>query len=145
MNWGLKITLLYVSFVLLILGMVGLAMHEKMDLVANDYYEQELNYQNKINTVNHTRALGESLTWEVKKNTLELTFPEQFKEKKISGNVYFFRPSDATMDKTIAIPTDTARIQNISTSQLKKGVYKMQISWEVNKEKYYNEGIVQIN
>jgi hypothetical protein len=144
-SWGIKITVLYIGFVMLILCMVSMAVHQKVELVSTDYYAQELKYQDKINKVNHTHELKEQLIWNVKTGTLTLKFPEQFKSQKITGSVYFFRPSDAAMDKTIPIPTDTSSIKNIVTDQLKKGLYKIEVSWEVNKEKYYNEGIIQIN
>jgi len=41
MNWGLKITLLYVGFVAMILTLVFKASGEKVDLVTKDYYAQE--------------------------------------------------------------------------------------------------------
>lgn len=144
-SWGFKITLLYVGFVILIVSMVAMAMRQKVDLVSSDYYEQELNYQDKINKADHANALKETLSWEVKTGKLILKFPAQFKGKKINGSIYFFRPSDASMDNTVSIPTDTSCIQNIATDHLKKGVYKMQINWNVNKEEYYNEGIIHIN
>lgn len=143
MNWGIKITVLYVGFVILILSLVSMAMHQNVDLVSKDYYEQELKFQDKIDKGNRTNALKEPLTWEIKHGSLLLKFPEQFKGKKISGSIYFFRPSDETMDKTIPLSADTLQL-NIPTNQLKKGLYKMQINWEANKEEYYNEGIIQI-
>lgn len=144
-SWGFKIAVLYTGFVLLILTMVGLTIREKVELVSTDYYNQELNYQDKIDKVNRTNTLKEQLRWEMKQNTLVLKFPEQFKEQKITGSIYFFRPSDAALDKTILLPTNISGIRNISTAQLKKGIYNMQICWEVNEEAYYNEGIIQIN
>lgn len=143
-NWGVKITLLYLSFVGLIIVMVSMAMHQKIDLVSKDYYEQELNYQEKINKSNRANALKEPLTWEVKQGSLLLKFPEQFQGQKISGTIYFFRPSDATMDKTLPLSADSLLL-DISTAQLKKGLYKMQINWSAGKEEYYNEGIIQLN
>lgn len=145
MNWGFKIILLYAGFVLLILSMVGLSMREKVDLVSKDYYEQELHFQDKINKVNNTNSLKNPLSWEIRPGILVLKFPEQFKGEKISGSIYFFRPSDTQMDKTVLIPDDTLGIRNISTSQLKRGMYKMQLSWKVNEVEYYNEGIIHIN
>lgn len=144
-SWGYKITILYLGFVALIVCLVTMAMRQKVDLVSKDYYEQELKFQDKINKTNRSNALKEPLTWEIKPGELKLKFPQQFNGKQINGNIYFFRPSDATLDKTIPIPTDTATVKNISTQQLKRGLYKIQISWEVNKEEYYNEGIIQIN
>lgn len=143
-NWGIKIAGLYIGFVILILSLVSMAMHQNVDLVSKDYYEQELKFQDKINKSNRAHSLKEPLSWEVRSGSLLLKFPEQFHGQKISGTIYFFRPSDAAMDKTIPLSDDTLLL-NISTVQLKRGLYKMQINWEVNKEEYFNEGIIQIN
>lgn len=144
-NWGIKITLLYAGFVALVICMVTMAMRQKVDLVASDYYEQELKFQDKINKTNNSNELKEPLTWEVKEGELLVKFPSQFENQKISCSIYFFRPSDAALDETITISNYTDLVQHISTRQLKKGLYKMQINWEANKVEYYNEGIIQIN
>ncbi|HRG37666.1 MAG TPA: FixH family protein [Bacteroidia bacterium] len=143
-NWGVKITVLYLGFVSLIVVMVSMAMHQKIDLVSKDYYEQELNFQEKINKSNRANELKEPLTWDVKQGSLHLKFPQQFQGQKINGTIFFFRPSDAALDKIIPLAADTLLL-NIPTSQLKKGLYKMQINWKAAEEEYYNEGIIQIN
>lgn len=145
LNWGIKIVILYVGFVILIVTMVGLTMREKVDLVATDYYAQELSYQDKINTVNRTKALDKSLEWEMESGTLVLKFPGQFIGQDIRGSVYFFRPSDASLDITVPIPSTRDSICRVVTTSLNKGAYKMQVSWEVNKQAYYNEGIIHIH
>lgn len=144
-NWGIKITVLYLGFVTLIICMVTMAMHEKVELVSKDYYEQELKFQDRINKTNRSNELKEPLTWEMKSDGLILKFPSQFNGQKTSGSVYFFRPSDASLDKTIIFPTDSNTFRNVSTKELKKGLYKMQINWKANNVEYYNEGIIQIN
>lgn len=145
MSWSIKITILYVSFVLLIVAMVTMAMRQKVDLVATDYYEQELNYQQRIDCINRTQKLSQPLTWSVQKDTLLLHFPAQLQGKEISANIYFFRPSDASMDNSISLIPDTVGIRKIAINQLQQGIYKMQINWQCNKEEYYNEGVIKIN
>jgi hypothetical protein len=56
-SWGIKIAMLYCGFVALIIIMVSMAMNQKIDLVSKDYYEQELNYQKKIDKTNRSHAL----------------------------------------------------------------------------------------
>lgn len=145
LSWGTKIMVLYVGFVMLIITMVSLTMREKVDLVTKDYYAQELNYQEKINTVNRTKALGESLTWEMQSDALVLKFPKQLSGQGVEGSIYFFRPSDSSLDVTVPLPAIKDSTCTVATNLLKKGVYKMQVNWEVNKQSYYNEGIIRIN
>jgi hypothetical protein len=144
MSWGIKISILYIGFVILIVTMVGMTMGEKEDLVSKDYYEQEIKYQGRIDKINKTSELKEPLTWEVKTGFVLLKFPIQFKGENISGTVYFFRPSDAAMDKVITIPSDATSARNIPTNNLKNGLYKIEINWKAGKEEYYNEGTIQI-
>ena len=142
-NWGYKIALLYLGFVALIVSMVIMAMRQKVDLVAKNYYEQEIAYQKKIDKQNLSSALSVPLSWELKNNELSFKFPSQFKGKNIVSEIYFFRPSDERMDK-IFTRSDSSLNQNIPTNNLAKGIYKMQINWKVNNGEYYNEGIINI-
>lgn len=144
MSWGYKITILYAGFVLLIAGMVTLSVRQKVDLEADDYYEQELKFQSRIDEIKRTEALNVPLAWEVRPGAIQLKFPPQFEGQQISGSIYFLRPSDATLDKTIPVRATTSTVQSIPTLQLKSGIYKMQLSWRVNNTDYYNEGIINI-
>ena len=144
MSWGVKITMLYTGFVLLIATMVSLSISQKVDLVSKDYYEQELQFQNKINLMDRTRLLSEQLSWQVQNDELVLDFPDQFKGQQTSGKVFFFRPSDAVLDKNFELQTDTLNTKRMSIKKLKSGLYKIQINWEVENIQYYNEGFIQI-
>jgi hypothetical protein len=42
------------------------------------------------------------------------------------------------------IQADTLTTKSISIKTLKKGLYKIQINWEVENIQYYNEGFIQI-
>ena len=143
MSWGIKILLLYLGFVALIVTMVGLTMRENVDLVSGDYYQQELEYQKKINTIERTALLKEPLTWQITNDTLVLEFPN-IRSNTMGGSVFFFRPSDAHLDQKIAIPDKPDSIRRIPISQLEKGLYRMQIDWHAAGTTYYNESIIQI-
>ena len=124
--------------------MVSLSISQKVDLVSKDYYEQELQFQNKINLMDRTRLLSEQLSWQVQNDELVLDFPDQFKGQQTSGKVFFFRPSDAVLDKNFELQTGTLNTKSMSIKKLKSGLYKIQINWEVENIQYYNEGFIQI-
>ena len=136
--------MLYTGFVLLIATMVSMSISQKVDLVSKDYYEQELQFQNKINLMDRTKLLSEQLSWQVQNDELVLDFPDQFKGQQTSGKVFFFRPSDAVLDKNFELQTDTLNTKSMSIKKLKSGLYKIQINWEVENIQYYNEGFIQI-
>jgi hypothetical protein len=55
MSWGTKIAFLYLSFATMIGVMVYKSVTQSVDLVAPNYYEQELKYQDKIDGINKIR------------------------------------------------------------------------------------------
>jgi hypothetical protein len=144
MNWGKKIALLYLSFVALIVAMVTMAMNQKVDLVASDYYEQEIKYQDKINKIERTKMLSSQLTWKIEKDQITFEFPKDANGKIKSGYINFFRPSNAEFDQKTEFKNDTLSNQIINIKKLNKGIYKMQIDWKAEDMEYYNEGIIQI-
>lgn len=145
MSWGYRIALLYIGFAVLIFTMIFLTYQQRVDLVASDYYEQELKYQDRIDAINRTELLKESVTWQVDPTQLKIHFPIDMDGKKITGTVVFFCPSNATQDRTETIaPTKSATAQ-VPMNRLKKGAYKVQISWQADNLEYYNEGFIQIN
>ena len=144
MSWGYKIAAVYIGFVALILTLVGMAMSQRLDLVADNYYQQELEFQHKIDAREAAKNLAEPLTWNIANNVLEVSFPSQFKGMAIEGTVYFFRASDARQDRKFAIKTDDFLKQTISTEGFAKGQYRLQIDWKVNSKAYYNEGIIEL-
>jgi hypothetical protein len=144
-NWGIKIAFLYLGFVMLILIMVTMAMQQKIDLVSDDYYDQELHYQEKIDNQKRAVSLQEKLTWEMSNGKLLVKFPSLFRLQPVAGTIHFFRPSDSKLDKNVSMPADTSLIRTIEIKDLRKGVYKIQIDWQVNDAAYYNEGFIQIN
>lgn len=145
MSWGIKITILYCSFVAMILTMVFLTIPQKPELVADNYYEQELRYQDRIDRMNRTRQLPEQPQWQVGNGQVALSFPETLRKQNISGEVYFFCPSAASMDKKVPIQLDSTGSMLMTTSNMKPGLYKMEISWKANDADYFNESVIQLH
>lgn len=141
-SWGTKIAALYIGFVGLVIVMVTFSMNQKIELVSPDYYAKELKYQDKINEMNNANALSDQIKHAVSLNQLEVQFPIDFKDKKVNGEILFFKPSDATKDYKTSIQLNPDLKQVISKSLLSSGMYKMQISWTVEGKNYFNESII---
>jgi hypothetical protein len=142
-SWGTKIAVLYIGFVLLIGTMVFMCMRQKIDLVSDDYYEKELAFQSKINEMNNANSLSEKITHVINEDGIYLQFPAQFKDQIVNGNVYLFRPSDASKDFRTSIQLENLKLK-IPPQKLTKGMYKMQISWSANDISYFTEEVIVI-
>jgi len=139
MNWGIRITILYTAFVVLIGTMVYLSMQQKVDLVADDYYQQELKFQQKLDRENRSNALSEQPAVKINAAKLSVVFPPAFKTQKISGSIRFFRPSDSSKDFNVDIATDSAATQSVALGKFVHGLYQAQLSWSAGGNEYYSE------
>jgi len=138
-NWGYRVAFLYIGFATLIIYIVTRSMNEKVELVAADYYAQELKYQDKIESTNRSNNLETPVSIELNDRGITVKFPDEMEGKKITGSILLFRPSDSSLDKTIPINPDTNREQLIPATQLAKGMYRIKIEYQLNETKYYTE------
>ena len=133
MNWGYKIVFSFGVFAAIIITMVVVSMRQSIFLVAPDYYDQEIKYQAQIDKMQATSDSKASITIANSKDKIELEFsviPE-------NGEILFFRPSDATLDFTVAVLNE--KVQSISKSKFNKGFWKMKISWKADGKGFYTE------
>ncbi|MBT8196207.1 MAG: hypothetical protein HKO56_03215 [Bacteroidia bacterium] len=139
MNWGNKIAIVYSAFVILILAMVYKSSQMKIDLVTEDYYAEELKYQDKIDALKNTNALETPLIIKNEEGIVSIQFPEEMNRADISGTVHFYKPNNKSLDKHIPIRADHFNKQIFNTIDYGKGAYELKIDWQLNGVNYYQE------
>ncbi|MHA4741888.1 FixH family protein [Dyadobacter sp. MSC1_007] len=142
-NWGAGIAVLYVGFVAMILLLVGMSAGQKIDMVTDHYYEEELKFQDKIDQVKRTSELAEPVTWDVAESGLQIHFPKTLADSLITGHILFYCPSDDRNDRKFAIDLVNGG-QTLPYTQIPGGRYKIQIDWKVGQLAYWNEGVILI-
>lgn len=143
MNWGLGIGIFYSLFVIVLLGFVFWSLNYTPDLVTEDYYEHELNYQNTINDKNRAKNLEGDVVINNVDGRMNIDLPESLKEKNISGELYLFRPSDKNLDTRYSFKGKSLSY-SFDSEELKKGTWKAKISWEADGNNYFHEETVSI-
>ncbi|NJN27244.1 MAG: FixH family protein [Cyclobacteriaceae bacterium] len=141
MNWGWKIVLLYGLFVIMTLTMVVFFMRQQVDLVADDYYKQEIAYQGQMDKLTNANNLKESLeiNYAAERKAITVQFPEKHIGASLKGNIQLYRPSNADEDQLVEVKPSENGEQLISVSGLSRGLWKIKISWTAHGEEYYNE------
>jgi hypothetical protein len=140
MNWGHKIALVYISFALFMIFLVVMAFRQNFDLVADDYYAQEIAYQTRIDHVQNATAKGYALAVEQDAEVLTLRFPVPATNVK----VHIFRPSDEGMDLHGSSETSITELTFLR-KDLSAGKYLAKVEWQAEGEIYYEEKILVIN
>ena len=146
MNWGWKIVILYAAFVAMTLSMVFYFMGQKVDLVAKDYYKQEIEYQDQIDKITNAKLLKEPLVFEysVTERSINLSFPPLHLNQGIEGIIHLYRPSDSDEDKEIVVQPDDSGKQTIAVGGLSRGLWKIKITWSSAGTEFYDEKVITL-
>ena len=144
-NWGLGIALSIIIFTLISIGFIYFAFNQKINLVRDDYYEAELNFDEKIEIINRTASLPEQLQINISLNEIKLNFPSLSEQSRIQGDIKLYRPSDRNLDINIPIELDSNFMQSINTNILANGMWKIQVDWMADSVRYFNEKIIMVN
>lgn len=144
MNWGLRITLLYLGFVALIVTLVITSVNNPSELEYKDYYARELKYQDLIDATNNANQLATPISYTINGKSIVISVPDELRDEQTTGMVYLLRPSDAKLDREFKFQANIEGIQTISDAQFAKGVYKLGINLEKNKRRYYKEAVINL-
>jgi len=145
MNWGKGILITIIVFLAGTAIMIIIAVNSEYDLVANNYYEKGIKYQEKIDKINRTNALPEKPLIEFLENTVSVSMPRMFTAEKIKGELIFYRPSNAGKDFKMPLQLDSENKMMINTDKLEKGFWKVQLEWNIETAQYYSELFFIIN
>jgi hypothetical protein len=111
------------------------------DLVTEDYYAEELAYQNDIDKLKNSRELDENITYQKTSEGLLIEFPKNLDFNKISGNVFLYRPSNKQLDFETPLSLSKPNLL-IPDKRLVDGRWNIKIDWQYNGKSYlYKESI----
>lgn len=138
MSWGKGIIIGMVSFMGFILFLVISLMQHKVDLVSEDYYQQEIDYDTHMNAVNVYNQSKEKIAVKLTENELQLQFPATMQNDSI--HVQLKRPDNENLDMQLGI--EGMPFTAIPLKSLQKGRYDLIITGSVeNKEFIYEDAV----
>ena len=138
MNWGTGIVIAMISFIVFILTFVyrSVAVDDyQHELVSEDYYKDELLYQQEIDKMNKASELEANLSLRRISEGLVVYFPAELDASKISGTVRLQRPSNKNLDIELAIDLDGNELL-IPEDRLVSGKYQVIIDWKHDGAEY---------
>ncbi|TGV02649.1 FixH family protein [Flavivirga rizhaonensis] len=137
-NWGTGIVIAFIGFISFIMYFI-ITMNVDdaydYDLVTEDYYAEELEYQKDIDKLKNAKHLNENITYKKSVEGLIISFPNNIDFKKITGNVFLYRPSNKHLDfeTTISLSKPTLLIPD---NRLVDGRWNIKIDWQYNGKSY---------
>ncbi len=141
MNWGYRIFLVYSTFVVGMVFMVYKCTQQNIDLVTDNYYNDEIKYQSRMNESMNSNDSKYHLSIALSENKRQIVilFPDSINNKEIDGVISFFKPDNAQLDFNVPISISNGNTQVISEDKMAKGLWKMKISWSIKGVNVYQE------
>ncbi|GAA4767902.1 MULTISPECIES: FixH family protein [Flavobacterium] len=145
-NWGTGIVIafaLFITFILYFVFKVQSDSHYDHEMVTEEYYKKELNFQQQLDKSQNAYDLKEKLTISTQNDRLQISFPKSFDHKKIKGKVSFYRPSNQKLDFEIPISLSNSNLL-VPKTDLVGGRWDITVDWEYNGVGYFNKQSVNL-
>lgn len=137
-NWGHGVVLALGCFIVFILSMVIFFPMGKdnAEMVTENYYEEELLYQNVIDAKNRADTLQIKPAYSQNKKKIKVTFPKHINNKNSTFKFELKRTNDKNLDIKKVTELDHNNSIIIPESVLKHGNYILKLSWTKDKHEY---------
>ncbi len=142
MNWGHKITIVIIAFVIGMLGMVFIASKQTNEMFDSNYYEKELKYQHYINASKNLQLLSQKINISQTTESLTINLPSNATNNISEGIIELLKADDSKKD--VKQKMNNSLAQTISKAKLASGVYTTRIFWISNNIPYYHEQKINI-
>lgn len=137
-NWGTGIVIAFIGFISFIMYFIVTMNVDNQydhDLVSEDYYADELQYQNDINKLKNSEDLATNISYLKTDKGLMIQFPKALNHKEITGKVFLYRPSNKQLDFETAISLSKPYLL-IPDKRLVDGRWNIKIDWQYNQKSY---------
>jgi nitrogen fixation protein FixH len=128
-NFGISIAIAYLVFVGGMVTFAVVASNQKNDLVTENYYNEAVAYQDRIEAVKNAKATGTDLqvSFHIPDHSIRVRQSEN--SKSISGEIYFYRPDNAGSDFHVPFTINTREEILKLNHKMTLGFWKAKAQW----------------
>jgi hypothetical protein len=133
---------LIVTFALFFCGMatvVVIAATHRESMVSENYYEQELKFQDQIDGAARAQKSGASIACDSAGGKVVITVPVAQLAQKFSGTIELYRPSEPKLDQALPLAPHADGTQTLDGSKLAPGLWLVRARWHAAGENYFLE------
>jgi hypothetical protein len=135
MNWGKGLIIGMIIFMGFITTLVVIMMNQKIDLVTDNYYLKELEYDETYNAKTTYENASEAIVATIDNGNLVLSIPKDFQSDSIHG--YLFRPNDSNNDLKWSFKAEDKTLLPIG--QLPRGNYELTLTGKYNGQNFESQ------
>lgn len=138
-NWGTGIAATLLLFAGLMTFMVVKATEQRFDLVSENYYEEELAYQEIIDQKSNTLKLKSKARISIEEKGIMLNLPKDFEAKEKEFTVLMYFELDSRNDFTWDEKSTSANQFEIPFPQITEGKWTAKVKLKCEDIDYYFE------
>ena len=140
-RWNLWPLSIGVFFTVAIIGcgsFIAFCSRHQADLVAPDYYEQEVRYQHQLDCTRRANQQAQltSIRYDPARRIIRISLPSQAAGPGASGDVQLYRPSSQALDRRFKLRLDPSGSQAIDATPLAPGLWRVRVAWQARGEDY---------
>jgi hypothetical protein len=139
MTWGNKILIVFIAFGSMISYMVYRCMKTPVNLVSEQYYKDELAYQDVIDGTRRANALSSGVELAETGTGIRVQLPREMLGKVVTGTIFFYCPADVARDRQVDIRMDGTGVQEIARGVVPAGHYTVKVSWKTVGLNYFSQ------
>lgn len=138
--WPVGIILLLLAFAGGITTLVVIASSSNAELVSDNYYEQAIQYQQRIDGTMRAHEAGASVRYDAETKRVVLSLGRGGITSDSPPRLELYRPNAADLDQTLPLVSNADGDQIADAKGLQPGLWKIRASWAVNGQAFWLEG-----
>ena len=137
-SWGHGVVIALFAFIVFILSMLFLfpSGQKNSEMVTDNYYEEELQYQDVIDAKKRADTLQEKPIYSQDTNGIKIHFPKDYNNTNTTVKFVLNRTDDQNLDIKKSTQLDPNQSFTIPSHVLSKGNYTLRLMWTKDKTDY---------
>ena len=137
--WPISIVAFFFVAIIGCCTFVAFCSRHPADLVAADYYEQEVRYQGQIDRLRHAQQNARTATvrYDEASRLICVSLSPNLSPAKATGSIQLYRPSATNLDRQFKLAPDDKGVQTIDAGSLLPGLWKVRVSWIVDDKEFF--------
>jgi hypothetical protein len=108
-------------------------------MVATNYYEQEMKYQNTIDAKENTKLYYDGITMQKEASSIKFKLPEELGSNLQSMSMVAYNKSNDKLDRKYDLVMNEQGDYVVNTSDWVSSSYKLKLSIQSGNKEYYKE------
>jgi len=137
--WPLGIISFFVLLICSLITVIIIASTHRESMVSENYYEQELTFQDQIDGSARALKAGANIKLDAFSKKLNVAVPARHLAQKFSGVIDFYRPSSPGLDRELTLQPASDGSQAVDISKMAAGLWQVRVKWTADNQTYFLE------